>query len=657
MKMPFSGLYEKLRARFSAPSGAVSHPSPESKPLVKTGTSLSKTVLPNTARKVADPDALETLAGVVTKTGTQSLARVEPIAFTAPTKPTEASARPPGAVQVKTERAISLCLADILERLPPGLMKPRETFDPRRHILLKASELEKGMASGKPAVALASVYQQAPEMFLYAPAPTDSTMVYLPFDKVLAQFMSLQVRSNQEQDQVVPQLATPILQVTVEDKARFGTPIEPLQTQAKSPVEADAAGGATLATGAKTAAVTTAKPSSIRPPIPLLAKLPSAPPNPTRSRETAPAELPPNGMGAPASERVPASSGPPVPTPPASSPPAPPPPIPFKVPPPANDIRPRFIRVPGVEPREETGSSQKSASSRSPEPTIVLALLPILDELPPFQLNGSPSVVPDDVRIRLPLSLIEPQLASGRVTVPAKLLQKAIPTEYRALIKSDTTETPITLPLAEVLKHVPPALLRTREDQEQPTVVENVETPISMVAAEDAARLVESNQARSNKHAEETLVHSDVAKVTVETKKTDAAEKRFNEPEQALDARTVVARANALPGVAACAITFADGLNLAGNLPADLGAEGLCAVAASLLQKIDNHLHEPKIGPLIGMTLHAANSITFLRRDNIVLAALHSGDDLPTATREQLVLLVEKLSRTYAEPESVHVDH
>jgi predicted regulator of Ras-like GTPase activity (Roadblock/LC7/MglB family) len=169
--------------------------------------------------------------------------------------------------------------------------------------------------------------------------------------------------------------------------------------------------------------------------------------------------------------------------------------------------------------------------------------------------------------------------------------------------------------------------------------------------------LLESIQARSDKPADEVSLNIVSHNVTAEAKKTEPVEKRAEEPEQRLDARTVVARANALPGVAACAITFADGLNLAGNLPAELSADGLCAVAASLLQKIDNHLHEPKIGPLVGMTLHADKSITFLRRDNIVLAALHGGDDLPTATREKLVTLVEKLSRTYAESEPAHVHH
>jgi predicted regulator of Ras-like GTPase activity (Roadblock/LC7/MglB family) len=658
MKIPFSGLYEKLRARFAA-TPAESQPSVVSKPVAKSGMSLSKTVLPKAGAQAAEPDPLETAAGVLAKAASQSTVRVEPVPFTTTSiKPRETSVRSAAKREMKTERAISLCLGDILDRLPPGVVKARESFDPQRHILLKASELEKGMATGKPAVALTSVYQQAPELFLHAPAPTDPTTVYLPFDKVLAQLMSLQVRSDQEHQQVVPHVETPILQVTLEDKDRFGTPIEPLQSSANPPLRLESATAETIrAAESEPTTVATAKLPPLRPPIPLVAKLPSTPTSPSESGEavTPSIELPPNGTGAPASERVPASSGPPVPTVP-SSPAPPPPPLPFKVPPP-KDIRPRFIRVPGVEPSEGVSSIPKGTASRSPEPSITLALLPILEELPPFQLNGSPSVVPDDVRIRLPLSLIEPQLASGRVTVPAKVLQRAMPAEYRTLIKSDTAETPILLSLSEILKHVPAALLRRREDQEQPPAVEKVETPISIAADEDAKRLLESIQARSDKPADEVSLNIVSHNVTAEAKKTEPVEKRAEEPEQRLDARTVVARANALPGVAACAITFADGLNLAGNLPAELSADGLCAVAASLLQKIDNHLHEPKIGPLVGMTLHADKSITFLRRDNIVLAALHGGDDLPTATREKLVTLVEKLSRTYAESEPAHVHH
>ena len=657
MKVPFSGLYEKLRARFSAPARASQRPR-TSPSVAKSGSSLSKTVLPKVTPKAVEPDLLRPAAGVTVKAASQSPVRSEAIAFTAPPKSSETSARSATKLGVKTDRAISLRLGEILDRLPPGLVKPRQSFDPERHILLKASELEKGMASGKPAVALTNVYHQAPEVFLHPPAPTDSTVVYLPFDKVLAQFMSLQVRTDQEQEQAVPHLATPILEVTLEDKERFGTSIEPLQTPLALSAVESAAGNVVASQKSKTKAVDSAKPPPIRPPIPLIAKLPTADVTASERDEAVKrlVDLPPNGTGAPASERVPASSGPPVPTSP-TSPPPPPPPVPLRVPSPPRDIRPRFIRVPGVEPSERAISTEKLTPARQPDPTIALALLAILEALPAFQLNGSPSVVPDDVRIRLPLSLIESQLATGRVTVPAKVLEKAMPAEYRGLIKSDTAETPISLPLSEVLKNVPAALLRRRDDQEQSPAVEKVETPISIAADEDSKHLAESTQARSDKPAEGVPIKLESDKNTTESNSPEAADESADQPEQPLDARTVVARANALPGVAACAITFADGLNLAGNLPAELGADGLCAVAASLLQKIDNHLHEPKIGALVGMTLHAAKSITFLRRDNIVLAALHSGDDLPNGTREKLVTLVEKLSRTYAESEPAHVDH
>jgi predicted regulator of Ras-like GTPase activity (Roadblock/LC7/MglB family) len=659
MKIPFAGLYEKLRARFSAPDPPSQRPV-VSKPVMKSGSSLSKTVLPNTTRKVAEPNPLETAAGVMTKAASQSAARSDPLSFTSSAKPRETALRSAAKIQIKSERAISLCLSDILDRLPPGLVKPRESFDLKRHILLNASEVEKGMTSGKPAVALTSVYQQAPEVFLRPPAPTDSAVVYLPLDKVLEQFMSFQVRPDQEQEQSVPHVATPILQVTLEDKDRFGTAIEPLENSPKSSSHVESATPEPVtAAEPEATAVATAKTPPIRSPIPLMAKLTPASPGRSDSGEAVATsvDLPPNGTGAPASERVPASSGPPVPTPPSSAPP--PPPIPFKVPPPASDIRPRFIRLPGVEPREAASPTPRTTPSSSPERTIALALLPILEELPSFQLNASPSVVPDDVRIRLPLSLIEPQLAKGRVTVAAKVLQKAMPPEYRSLIKSDTAETPISLSLSEVLKHVPATFLRRREDQEQPSPVEDVETPISIAANEDAKRLAEPirSTGHDDKQAEQAAVETEPSKVAVEVKTTQVAEAESDEPEQRLDARTVVARANALPGVAACTITFADGLNLAGKLPTELGADGLCAVAASLLQKIDNHLHEPKIGPLLGITLHAGKSITFLRRDNIVLAALHSGDDLPRETRDKLAALTEKLSRTYAESEPSHVHH
>ena len=51
-------------------------------------------------------------------------------------------------------------------------------------------------------------------------------------------------------------------------------------------------------------------------------------------------------------------------------------------------------------------------------------------------------------------------------------------------------------------------------------------------------------------------------------------------------AKAAVARVNALPGVAACAITFADGLALAGKLPSEIGAAILAGVHAALASDV-----------------------------------------------------------------------
>ena len=503
------------------------------------------------------------------------------------------------ALEPKAERAISLPLSDILDQLPSDYIKPRETFDSSRTILLKASDVEKGMASGRPTVSLAGIYEQAPEIFVNSLSPTDSTVVPLPFDKVLAQFMSLQVRSDQVGAHAVPQVETPFLQVTREDTERFRTS-------------------------------TSATPPKI------------------------PFHLPPNGTGAPASERVPALSGPPVPTalPEAQAPAQ----IPFKVTAPCNDIRPKFIRVPAMEPEPRTGLPTKSAPAKESDAKIALALTAVLKEVPAFQLNGNPSAVPEDVRVEFPLSLIEPQLASGRVVVSPKVLQNAMPEIYRALLTVDPVGTPVSLPLQEILKNLPVTVLRMRDDQEEIVLKQTIETPFSIKADEDAKRF----------HAGA----GPVPKVSEESPEQAQLEEKIDNQgedlsavasakEEKLDAKSVVARANALPGVAACAITFADGLSLAGNLPAELATEGLCAVAPSVLQKIDKHMVLSRLGPLRAVTLHAGKSpVTFLMHGNICLAALHAGDDeLPSESRNQLATMVEELSRTYSQPEPAHVDH
>jgi len=689
MNLPFVDLVIKAKARFF-PFGKSK---PAAPPLVRVTKSkdqrLSKTVMPSANRAGSAPDPF---LGVK-----KSDRGLDP-----------AKARPPSerTPEVEIRRTISLQLSDILDQLPNSAIKPRKEFDAARAIVLKASEIEKGMADGKPSVPLASIYEQAPEIFVNAVTPGDATPVLLPYAKVLEQFQNFHVRSDQERDENLPQLDTPILQVTIEDTERFGTEIEPLETSTKPPMKVEPAIAKTIAEAEPEPAVLQlAKPTqkvaeetssrSRRPKISLrdLETLTSTPaPSPPATPQTPradgvptpgareiPFHLPPNGTGASAAEKVPASSGPPVPTSaskPESTVTGPPqepnkkitvdqsplPPVPFTVKAPSNDIRPKFTLVPGIEPTAKSEPSPKPPVAPTPagkgERNILLSLQAVLSELPPFQLNGSPMSVPEDARVEFPSSMIEPQLASGRVTIPARIFERAVPEAYRALFLVDPNETPVTLPLPEIVKQFSDTALRLRADQEEEAVTEKFETPFSLKAEEDAKRFQGGKEKAQPTSTPHSLRRGERPTPNAQRRTEEKIDPPAGVPTKAegIDAKRAIARASGLTGVAGCTISFTDGLSLAGNIPGDLQAEGICSIAPALIDKIDNHLEDTRLGGLVAMSLHCGDSsLTFFKQAKLCLTAWHkNGQDLSAETREQLAQLLQQVSQAYPEPS--HVD-
>jgi predicted regulator of Ras-like GTPase activity (Roadblock/LC7/MglB family) len=484
--------------------------------------------------------------------------------------------------------------------------------------------------------------------------------VQLPFQKVLEQFASLQVRRDQERHQAVPQVETPFLKVTLEDNSRFGTTMEPLETGDLPPVRVE------LPTAQAFAAAEPEPATNGNTPHSFADKTKTAP---TRI----PFKLTPNGTDVPAPESVPASSGPSVPT--SFAKPPSPTRIPFKMTAPSDDLRPK------PEPWLTAESMKASAGPDAPAPIapklagetetkIVLALKPILQALPPFQLSDDPASVSADARVELPFSLIQPQLAAGRITVTPKVFAAGMPAEYRALFKEDEAGD-IILPLQEVLKNLPTASLRMRDDQEEQEAGANFATPFSAKAEEDAKRfnvagtpvakpiaapVVASSPAQPiepEMPQAETLPAADA--VVAPAKEMDRSPRSplqvALETDEKLDAKGVVAHINKIPGVKACAIMFGDGLSLAGSLPEEYETDGLCAMAPSLMQRIENHMVETKLGALRGMTLTCLKgAVTFFMHENLCLAALHAGGDLATEAREKLTRVVHELSRKYSNP-------
>ncbi len=676
----------------------------------------SKTVMPNASRTPGPDDPFQDI-DLSPGSGFSEPASRPSISFNGPTNDLPRAVAL--ALEPKVERAISLDLADVVSHMPEGMVRALEGADATRRVLLKASELERGMATGKPSVSIATIYQQVPEIFLKTIAPTDNAQVRLPFEKVMEGFSALHVRDDQNREQTVPQVVTPFLQVTLEDNEKFGIKTEEFQMVSDlppvrvEPATAEALAAAEPEPAAPEKAVLPAGPRPIK--FPVSTDPASNGNSPGAGSVASPSRIPfklsPKGTDRPANERVPASGGPSVPT----SVPAR---IPFKLSSP-NDAKPAPWAATDTVGDQEPAAASIAAPTGLESTKISLALKPILQSLLPLQLTGDISVVPDDACIEILFSLLEPQLASGRVSLKPGEFAKNLSEKYRGLFNADETLEPVPLPLPEILKKLPTASLRFRADQVEQEKGVDYMTPFSLKAEEDAERMkvaatpvpkpvvppppafdlipeldppvVEKPVAAPIKMEpvavmETAAVEDPVPASALATPEPEPAPVIEKQPEPAitpaaaevkaaaevetapssgtrsalqtaldtddeLDAKAVVAHVTKMSGVQACAIMFGDGLSLAGNLPEMYEADGLCAMAPSLLQRIDNHMVETKLGALRAMTLSCAQAaVTFFMHDNLCLAALHTKDELASDVRERLARAVHELSVKYSHP-------
>src|SRR6476646_10134606 len=112
------------------------------------------------------------------------------------------------AVEPRGERTVSLALSDVLAAIPQGYVKTNESFDTTRRVTLRAVEVEKGLATGRPSISIAAIYQQVPEIFLHTVQPSDTAVVMLPAKKVIDELSHLRVREDQTAEPIMAQVDT-----------------------------------------------------------------------------------------------------------------------------------------------------------------------------------------------------------------------------------------------------------------------------------------------------------------------------------------------------------------------------------------------------------------------------------------------------------------
>ncbi len=509
MTIPFLDLVRRAKEKFEArhrPAALAPLPWVEDKP---ESDKLAKRVMPYAVRTMTPEPTAPALAAA-------RAVATRRISVTRPSAGAPSDLGPSAGVSVEQrgERTVSLALSDVIAEMPNGYLKPHESFDTSRRITLKAAEVEKGLAAGRPSILIAAIYHQAPEIFLHTVQPSDTAVVMLPVKKVIDELSHLRVREDQTAEPIMAQVETPFLKMMVEESAKFGTTLAPFTTTELPPLPEPVSSAPAAAEPAPVAAI---RPRPASPPI----QPPPAPPptsreispprietEPTRDGsmaritfvapsapvESKPEKSLPIGTGGPAFPRVPASSGSPVP--PAAPPAAAPTRIPFQMPPSA--VPPKIAaQTPAPAPPTTSAPVQERPKvvpvaaaplEQTREPMVVLPLHPILASLPPMQVAGDVTSVAADAKISFRMALIAPQLASGKVTIPPKDFHAALPEQYRGLFLPDAVEAPVQLSLPDVLANLPGDSLRMREDQEVTTHDEMFETPFWAKAKEDAER-------------------------------------------------------------------------------------------------------------------------------------------------------------------------
>src|SRR5437762_6557998 len=690
MTIPFLDLVKRAKEKFKGrhrPTGPAPLPSVENKP---ESDKLAKRVMPYAVRTMTPEPTAPALAAA-------SAFAARRIPATRPPVGTLGDLGPSAGVSVEPcgERILSLALSDVITQMPDGYLKPHESFDTTRRITLKAAEVEKGLAAGRPSILIAAIYQQAPEIFLHTVQPSDTAVVVLPAQKIIDELLHLRVRDDQTAEPIVAQVETPFMKLMVEESEKFGTTVAPFTTtELTLPIEPSA--NKPAATQPAPASPPMQPPPAVRPPVapatsrtippPRVATIPSQDGSTSRIvTPGAPAEIKPEeslliGTGGSAFPRVPASSGPPVP--PAAPPAAGPARIPFQAPP---QVAPPKIaaQTPAPAPpvREAPTLPPVAAGSleRTQESMVALPLRPILASLPPMQVAGDVDSVPAEVKISFQMALIAPQLATGKVAISPKDFHAALPEQYRGLFLPDAVEAPVPLSLPDVLANLPGDSLRVREDQEVSTHDEMFETPFLAKANEDAERFArrqgtvpvaapaepEVPKAETPKVKAPEVAKAEVPKVTIPDLQvaqvsipTTTGETSVAEPAPKFDAKSAIALACALPGIASCSVIFSDGLIIAGNIPDEMHMEGLSAVAPTMLKKLQKHMCETQLGPLSCMTVHGEKSpVTFFSAGNLCLTAVHNGIELSAVSRRELGRITQELSRTYPQVETPDVQH
>ena len=319
----------------------------------------------------------------------------------------------------------------------------------------------------------------------------------------------------------------------------------------------------------------------------------------------------------------------------------------------------------------ETQPAEAQSNRADRGQNLRIALSPILRHLP-AELNRTAlhNVAGSSSEIELPLALIQPQLANGRVTVPLSIFLEALPEAVRNAFGEVDRSTQVPIPLKEIFRHLPSDALPLRTDQEAGEVCDPIDTPFTATAREDAERFRNAAGLAEKSEKESALPEFDDSAQTEKAEaRPDASEPEIpavvtkTEPDfsslqtvfltdQRLDLPTIVDKISALPGLQGTLLHTADGRRLSGAIGDEQFESATLALLPTLFREAKTKLDERRCTGLETLTFcWRQEQISIFSDGRLCLSVRHSRRPFKPGVREKLSLIFSGLAEVLSSSE------
>ena len=303
--------------------------------------------------------------------------------------------------------------------------------------------------------------------------------------------------------------------------------------------------------------------------------------------------------------------------------------------------------APPSEPVETEAIRLEELPSRAPG-KIKIRLATILESLPAhFRIQVTQQL--PDAELQLPLSEIQPQLATGKITVGASTFRAGLPEAARRAFDALEPGLKIPIPIRAIFSQLPPRTLSRTSDQQPEENPQKIETPFSAQVEEDSQRFDATGKPLAPPSKPPSQPEG--AGVNVWTK-NPALVKELQAlllTDEALDYPKVVHQLNQLPGLTSCQLNRDDGRKLAGGARDAKQEAAISAIVPNLFKTLDSHTKEMGLEPLETVTFTCGkDQLSAFVQDRLCLTVLHDNRPFRPGIREKIQAVVRHLARIEA---------